>query len=154
MNGLPRNETYDNPSRSPRGSAYQTQSLHRQSSRPLDNFGQPANGLYPIDDAPQRYDGQRFNDRMTSTLPPGYGAFDMGMSPAWNTSGFGQNNSFNAMAGGSRAKPSTRGRNPLPHVCYSYLRVFVPTDFVYGRCGLSNHSQCSLLTILPTLVVR
>ncbi|KAI9725978.1 MAG: hypothetical protein M1828_002306 [Chrysothrix sp. TS-e1954] len=138
MNGLQRNETYDNPSRSPRGSSYQTQSLHRQPSRPVDNFGQASNGLYTINDVSAGYDGQRYNERMTSTLPHGYGGFDMGMSPAWNSSGFGQNSSFNGLGGGSRAKAPMRGRGPLPHMWLEQPQPMQPQNQFAGFNGPMN----------------
>ena len=123
MNGLYRNENYDASSRSPRTSNHQTQSLHRQASRPVEAFGQPQNGLYTIDDVSTRYDPPRFSERINSTLPTGYSGYDMGMSPAWNSTGYAQNNNFAALGASSRLKSSVRGRSNLPSVS-SDPRIF------------------------------
>lgn len=111
--------------RSPRADPYHTQSLNRAAPRPFDAYpphGNTSNNNYPMDDAPSRFDAMRFppQDRIASGMPANFGSFtDMNQMPAWNSSGFGHNNTLAALGATTRAKPGasrhagpTRGTLP------------------------------------------
>ena len=53
---------------------------------------------------------------MSSSLQGNYGAYDMGMTQAWNPSGYVHNNHLAALGATTRMKPSARGRSALPTV--------------------------------------
>ena len=113
MNGLYQND-YDPSTSPPRARGYQHQSLHRQSSRPSDAFGQDSMYNNNNDDLSSRYDPNRNYDRMSSMQ--NYGGYGMGMPSAWNSSGFGQNNHLAALGATTRVKPGGRPRNGLADV--------------------------------------
>ena len=109
MNGLYANDHYDHANSPPRARPYHSQSLHRQTSRPTDNFNPDA--MYNNEDMPSRYDPSRSYDRMNSTMQ-NYGGYDMGIPSAWNSSGFGQNNHLAALGATTRGKPAARPQIP------------------------------------------
>ena len=111
---------YDNPpqSRSPNAQRHTSQTLHRQASRQFDSFAHLPSGLYTADDHAQRYDAPppRFNDnRMTATMQPHYGGYDMG-AQTWNSSAFGGNNNLSSLGATNRMKPPQKGRSGIPTV--------------------------------------
>ena len=125
MNGLYTHEQYDASNSPPRSRPpYNTQSLNRQTSRPSEGFGGPEN-MYSNEDMASRFDGQRAFDgqrgfERKGSMPQNYGGYDnMGMSPAWNSSGFGQNNYLAALGATTRGKPNPHARNPIPNVSMS-----------------------------------
>src|SRR5436305_4178338 len=113
---------HENPANRSPGSHRQLhqQTLHRQSSRQFDVYGQLP-GLYTAEDHAARYDSGRFDRISSATLHSNY-AYDMG-AQTWNTSGFGAPNPLAAIGATGRMKPSTR-RNQLPSVSGKFFFPF------------------------------
>ena len=103
-------------SRSPGSQRYPQQTLHRQTSRQFDAYGQMPNPIFAPDDQAQRYDTTRF-DRMNTGLSSGaFGGYDIGGTQSWNPNAFGASPAFSAFGASRTMKPSTRGRSNLPSV--------------------------------------
>jgi len=102
--------------RSPGSHRHQQQTLHRQSSRQFDAYGQMPSGLYTADDHAARYESNRF-DRINATMQASNYGYDMPGPQTWNASGFGGANTLGAMGATGRMKASARGRSALPSVC-------------------------------------
>ena len=114
---------YDAPSsRSPGSHRHQPNTLHRQTSRQFDAYGQlPPQGLYTAEDHARGYEQPRNYDRLNQTIHSPYN-YDMG-AQAWNSNAFGQN-TMGAMGGGtSRVKQQGRGRSALPTVSDSTWKL-------------------------------
>jgi hypothetical protein len=82
--------------RSPGSHRHQQQTLHRQSSRQFDAYGQMPSGLYTADDHAARYESNRF-DRINATMQASNYGYDMPGPQTWNASGFGGANTLGAM---------------------------------------------------------
>ena len=104
-------------SRSPGSQRHQQQSLHRQTSRQFDAYGQMPNPLFMTEDQGQRYPPSRF-DNLSSNLPSGGYGYDMNATQTWNPNAFSNSQTFNAFGANARMKPNIRsGRSALPNVC-------------------------------------
>lgn len=108
---------YEPPSaRSPGSQRHQPQTLHRQSSRQFDAYGQMPSGLYTADDHAARFEPNRY-DRLNATVQAGNYGYDMPGAQTWNASGFVGANTLGAMGATGRMKaPTARGRTALPSV--------------------------------------
>ena len=112
-------------SRSPGSQRHQPQSVHRQSSRQFDAYGQMPNPLFNPDDQPQRFETNRF-DRMNTAMPTGgFGGYDISGAQTWNPTAFGGSPAFSTFGATRTMKPVTRGRTNLPSVrCLEFFRAF------------------------------
>ncbi len=107
---------YEPPSaRSPGSHRHQQQTLHRQSSRQFDAYGQMPSGLYTADDHAAGYEPNRY-DRINATMQASNYGYDMPSTHTWNAGGFGGANTLGAMGATGRMKASARGRSALPSV--------------------------------------
>lgn len=109
---------YDNPphSANPPHRLQSQGSLLYQNPRPVDSAANSIAGYSGSDDQSSRYDGQRFNDRMTATMHGNFGPpYDM--SQPWNGGGFG-GGSMGPLGGTRSMKPPSRGRSALPNVSF------------------------------------
>src|SRR5262249_49351597 len=98
------------------------QTLHRQTSRQFDAYGQLPTGLYTAEDHAARYDAPRYNDRVNATIHSNFGGYDLTGAQAWNPASFGQSNALAAIGATTRMKPPAQDRSALPSV-----RFFSPS---------------------------
>lgn len=102
---------YEPPlARSPGSHRHQQQTLHRQSSRQFDAYGQMPSGLYTADDHAAGYEPNRY-DRINATVQANSYGYEMPGTQTWNAGGFGGANT-------GRMKAPARGRSALPSVRY------------------------------------
>ncbi|KAI9730561.1 MAG: hypothetical protein M1834_005802 [Cirrosporium novae-zelandiae] len=111
----PQSEMYhDNPaSRSPGSHRQQQQTLHRQSSRQFDVYGQIPTGLYTTDDSLARLDTGRF-DRMNTTMHSGTYSYDLSAAQTWNPNAYNGANTMTSLSATGRMRPTIPRRTGLP----------------------------------------